>query len=70
MTAIQNEFGRTFHHFQYRVTSRPNKRAPHPYVRRESSHRARSFLFMSFATVAAALLGYRMYLSVRMASCR
>jgi 7-cyano-7-deazaguanine synthase in queuosine biosynthesis len=57
MTAIQKEFHKTFHHFQYRITSRPNKRAPHPYVRKESSHRARSFLFLSFAAVAAALHG-------------
>jgi 7-cyano-7-deazaguanine synthase in queuosine biosynthesis len=57
MGSIQKEFGKEFHHFQYRVTSRPNKKAPQKYVRRESSHRARSFLFMSFAAVAAALHG-------------
>lgn len=57
MSSIQKEFGKDFHHFQYRVTSRPNKKAPHKYVRKESSHRARSFLFMSFAAVAAALHG-------------
>lgn len=57
MGSIQEEFAQEFHHFQYRVTSRPNKRSPHRYVRKESSHRARSFLFMSFATVAAALHG-------------
>lgn len=57
MTAIEREFGKDFHHFQYRVTSRPNKRAPHQFARKESSHRARSFLFTSFATVAAALHG-------------
>jgi 7-cyano-7-deazaguanine synthase in queuosine biosynthesis len=57
MGAIQNEFGKEFHHFQYRVTSRMNKNTPHKYVRQESSHRARSFLFMSFAAVAAASHG-------------
>ncbi len=57
MTAVQNQFERVFHHFQYRVTSRPNPRAPHPYKARESSHRARSFMFLSFATVAAAAHG-------------
>jgi 7-cyano-7-deazaguanine synthase in queuosine biosynthesis len=57
MSTIQAEFGRAFHHFQYRVTSRSNENAPHPYVKKESSHRARSFLFMSFAAVAAALHG-------------
>ena len=57
MAAIQKEFGKDFHHFQYRVTSRPNKKSLHKYVRKESSHRARSFLFMSFAAVAAATRG-------------
>jgi len=55
--AIQREFGRTFHHFQYRVTSRRSKQTRFPYQAKESSHRARSFLFLSFATVAAALRG-------------
>lgn len=57
MSVIQEKFGKNFHHFQYRVTSRPNKNAPHKYARQENSHRARSFLFMSFATVAAASRG-------------
>lgn len=57
LTAIHEEFGQEFHHFQYRVTSRPNKKSPHKYMRKESSHRARSFLFMSFAAVAAATHG-------------
>jgi 7-cyano-7-deazaguanine synthase in queuosine biosynthesis len=57
MTAIQKEFGKDFHHFQYQVTSRQNKRALHKYARKESSHRARSFLFTSFAAVAAAMHG-------------
>jgi 7-cyano-7-deazaguanine synthase in queuosine biosynthesis len=54
---IEKKFGQEFHHFQYRVTSRFNKKSPHKYVRKESSHRARSFLFMSFAAVAAAARG-------------
>lgn len=57
MAAIQREFGKDLHHFQYRVTSKPNKKAPHKYARKESSHRARSFLFMSFAAVAAVMYG-------------
>jgi len=57
VNVIQNKFGQNFHHFQYWVTSRRNKNAPHPYERKESSHRARSFLFMSYATVAAAVRG-------------
>jgi 7-cyano-7-deazaguanine synthase in queuosine biosynthesis len=57
MNVIQKKFGKNFHHFQYWVTSRRNKNAPHKYVRQENSHRARSFLFMSFATVAAASRG-------------
>lgn len=54
---IQSRFGQEFHHFQYWVTSRRNKNAPHPYVKQENTHRARSFMFMSFATVAAAVRG-------------
>lgn len=57
MAAVRKEFGCQFHHFQYRVTSRPNPRASHPYKAKESSHRARSFMFLSFATVAAAVHG-------------
>lgn len=57
LTAIEKELGANFHHFQYRVTSRANKKSPYKYVRKESSHRARSFLFMSFAAVAAASRG-------------
>lgn len=57
VNVIQEKFGKDFHHFQYWVTSRRNKNAPHKYERQENSHRARSFLFMSFATVAAASRG-------------
>ncbi|MGH9967230.1 MAG: 7-cyano-7-deazaguanine synthase [Pyrinomonadaceae bacterium] len=57
MNVIRKKFGKNFHHFQYWVTSRRNKNAPHKYERQENSHRARSFLFMSFATVAAAVRG-------------
>lgn len=57
VNVIQEKFGEDFHHFQYWVTSRRNKNAPHKYERQENSHRARSFLFMSFATVAAASRG-------------
>jgi 7-cyano-7-deazaguanine synthase in queuosine biosynthesis len=57
LNIIQMKFGEDFHHFQYWVTSRRNKSAPHKYLRQENSHRARSFLFMSFATVAAVCRG-------------
>jgi len=57
MNVIQNRFDKQFHHFQYWVTSSRKKKVPHRYVRQENSHRARSFLFMSFATVAAASRG-------------
>lgn len=57
MAGIRAEFGEDFRHFQYRVAPRRNPRAPHAYARRESSHRARSFLFTSFAAAAAALHG-------------
>jgi 7-cyano-7-deazaguanine synthase in queuosine biosynthesis len=57
MNVIENKFGQNFHHFQYWVTSKRNQNTPHKYVRQENSHRARSFLFMSFATVAAASRG-------------
>jgi|GEM_PF-518928 len=57
MNVIRQRFGQDFHHFQYWVTSRRNLKASHPYVRQENSHRARSFLFMSYATVAAAARG-------------
>ena len=57
LAAIRRKFRNEFHHFQYRVTSRYNKKSRQKYVRKESSHRARSFLFMSFAAVAAAVHG-------------
>jgi len=57
LSSIQQRFETNFHHFQYRVSSRPNKRAPNSFEHKESSHRARSFLFMSFATIAAVAQG-------------
>ncbi|HEX5758183.1 MAG TPA: 7-cyano-7-deazaguanine synthase [Thermoanaerobaculia bacterium] len=48
------EFGQTFEHLQYRVTARTTKQTLFPIAAKESSHRARSFLFMSFAAMAAA----------------
>jgi 7-cyano-7-deazaguanine synthase in queuosine biosynthesis len=57
VVALEHEFGHTFEHLQYRVTARKTKRTRFPFTARESSHRARSFLFMSFATVAAATRG-------------
>jgi 7-cyano-7-deazaguanine synthase in queuosine biosynthesis len=57
VAALEHEFGRTFEHLQYRVTARKTKGTRFPFTARESSHRARSFLFMSFAAVAAATRG-------------
>lgn len=56
--AVEREFGQALHHFQYRVTSRRSKYTRFLFRSRESSHRARSFLFLSFAAVAAALHGF------------
>jgi len=53
--AVGRELGHTFEHFQYRVTSCRRPRTRHALTTPESSHRARSFLFMSFAAAAAAL---------------
>ena len=55
--AIQNEFGRAFEHVQYRVTSRSSNKTCFPLKPKESSHRARSFMFLSFAVAAAATRG-------------
>ncbi len=51
--SIETRFSRRVEHVQYRVTS---KRARDPrlaFKAKESSHRSRSFLFLSFAAVAA-----------------
>lgn len=55
--ALENESGQIFEHLQYRVTARKTKWTRFPLVAKESTHRARSFLFMSFAAVAAAARG-------------
>jgi 7-cyano-7-deazaguanine synthase in queuosine biosynthesis len=57
ITGIEKEFDRDLEHFQYRVTSRKTKHTRFPFKNEESSHRARSFLFLSFAAVAAAVRG-------------
>jgi 7-cyano-7-deazaguanine synthase in queuosine biosynthesis len=54
---IEKDVGREIEHFQYRVTSRKTKHTRFPFKNEESSHRARSFLFLSYATVAAATRG-------------
>lgn len=51
--SLEAALDHSFDHFQYYVT----KRRGRSLTLRESSHRARSFLFMSFATVAAAVRG-------------
>jgi 7-cyano-7-deazaguanine synthase in queuosine biosynthesis len=55
--ALGLELGRTFEHFQYRVSSCQRAHTRHPLTTRESTHRARSFLFLSFAASAAAVRG-------------
>jgi 7-cyano-7-deazaguanine synthase in queuosine biosynthesis len=57
ITGIEKEFGRKVEHFQYRVTSRTTKQTRFLFKNQESSHRARSFLFLSYAAVAAATRG-------------
>jgi 7-cyano-7-deazaguanine synthase in queuosine biosynthesis len=55
--SIETRFAQPVEHLQYRVTS---KRPPDPrfvFKAKESSHRSRSFLFLSFAAVAAAASG-------------
>jgi 7-cyano-7-deazaguanine synthase in queuosine biosynthesis len=54
MATVRREFDQEFEHFQYRVTSRKSRHTKFPFRAREGSHRARSFMFLSFATVAAA----------------
>lgn len=54
---IEDEFNRKVEHFQYRVTSRTVKNTTFPFANKESSHRARSFMFLSYAVVAAATRG-------------
>ena len=55
LSQIQNKSGVSFGHLQYRATSKNSRDANYTFKVRESSHRARSFMFMSFAGVAAAL---------------
>lgn len=57
LSAIEREYGCAFRHLQYRVTSANGGKTRFPLKSRESSHRARSFLFMSFAAAAAAVCG-------------
>lgn len=54
---IEKQFKRKVEHFQYRVTSRTTKTTRYRFENNESSHRARSFMFLSYATVAAATRG-------------
>jgi 7-cyano-7-deazaguanine synthase in queuosine biosynthesis len=54
MAEIRSGVGRPVEHFQYRLTSRRPRDERYAFKARESSHRARSFLFMSFAAAAAA----------------
>jgi 7-cyano-7-deazaguanine synthase in queuosine biosynthesis len=51
---IEREFSRKIEHFQYRITSRTTKNTRVRFENKESSHRARSFMFLSYAAVAAA----------------
>jgi len=54
---IEKEFDRKVEHFQYRVTSRTTKNTRFRFENKESSHRARSFMFLSYGAVAAATRG-------------
>ena len=57
IAGIDQEFDREVEHFQYRVTSRKTKHTRFLFKNQESSHRARSFMFLSYAAVAAATRG-------------
>lgn len=57
IAGIENQFDRKVEHFQYRVTSRSTKKTRFRFTNQESSHRARSFMFLSYAAVAAATRG-------------
>jgi len=54
---LRNHFDQSFEHFQYRVTSRRTATTVYPVKTRESTHRARSFRFMTFAPAPAAVRG-------------
>jgi 7-cyano-7-deazaguanine synthase in queuosine biosynthesis len=56
---LQIQFGPAFEHLQYKVTSKKTSDQRLNFKASESSHRARSFLFLSFATVAAAVRGVK-----------
>jgi len=55
--ALGGELGHTYSHFQYRVSGCRRKRTRHLLVTPESSHRARSFMFLGFAAAAAEARG-------------
>ena len=55
--ALGGELGQTFPHFQYRVSGCRRKRTRHLLTTPESSHRARSFMFLGFAAAAAEVRG-------------
>ena len=57
ITEIKNQSGCNIEHFQYRVTSKKVRDSKYVFKARESSHRARSFMFLGFAAIAAALRG-------------
>ena len=56
--ALENRMDVKFEHFQYRITSGRSAETRFPLKTRESTHRARSFLFMSLAAVAAKVRGF------------
>jgi 7-cyano-7-deazaguanine synthase in queuosine biosynthesis len=56
---IRIRFGPAFEHLQYKVTSKRTAEEKFSFKANESSHRARSFLFLSFAAVAAAMRGVK-----------
>lgn len=56
--ALEHRMDVKFEHFQYRITSGSSAETRFPLKTRESTHRARSFLFMSLAAVAAKVRGF------------
>jgi 7-cyano-7-deazaguanine synthase in queuosine biosynthesis len=57
--SIETRFAQPVEHLQYRVTSKRPRDPRFVFKAKESSHRSRSFLFMSFGAVAAAARGLK-----------
>jgi 7-cyano-7-deazaguanine synthase in queuosine biosynthesis len=57
MDSIETKFVQRVEHLQYRVTSKRPRDPRYVFKAKESSHRSRSFMFLGFAAVAAAMRG-------------